>query len=410
MPFTDRIVLDDLEQQIFDELSKMPVIDAHEHLKSEKEFLSTRYDWAWAIQYVINDLRAAGLDQSFDIYDNSLSPAEKWAKVKPFWPAARWGTPARMFRFSLREWFGFDDITDDNFELLGQKLNANTRPGFYKTALTDKCHVQCAISNGRNWKDYADALVRVIVNIPRLTGPVLLQEFSTSVGLPIRNDDDLRQALRKYFDDALAAGVVGFKTVAYPLPRYTASAMPQIVADLAAGQRLADGQWQQMLSYVHDLSFDIIRPTDKVVAVHCGCWTDYRETHTVNFYEVMLEHPGIRFDLFHMGMPSPRQSVLVGKYLPNAVHNLAGALLFSQHMFESALQEYLDIVPASKFIGFGGDFQWRPELVWGHLQLQMESYARVFAARIRRGMIDMDSSLETLHSWMYENPKRYYRL
>ena len=127
MTSIDRVVLDDLERRIDDELARMPVVDAHEHLRTEREFVDIPCDWAWIVQYVINDLKAAGLDDSFDIYDNALDPAEKWHRVRPFWRQARWGTPARILRLSLREWFNIDDVTDENFEWLGRKLNENPR-------------------------------------------------------------------------------------------------------------------------------------------------------------------------------------------------------------------------------------------------------------------------------------------
>jgi hypothetical protein len=79
-------------------------------------------------------------------------------------------------------------------------------------------------------------------------------------------------------------------------------------------------------------------------------------------------------------------------------------------MTEHALNEWLDVVPVSKIIGFGGDFIWNPENTWGHLQMCRESLARVFASRIRRGLIDPDGALEILRAWMYENPKRIYGL
>jgi predicted TIM-barrel fold metal-dependent hydrolase len=411
MAFTDTIVLDDLERKLFDAMAKMPVIDAHEHLRTEKEFVETECDWAWAMQYVVNDLQAAGLDAAFSIYDNSIAPAEKWRRMKPYWNAVRWGTPARMLRFSLGEWFGMDDVTDDNFEALGRSLNANRRAGFYAEALAKKCRIERVITNARDWKESeTGGLVRAIVNIPKITWPAELKAFETRMGARLHTAGDLADAVRKYLADALAAGVVGFKTIAWniqPCDRITAD---RLVVELAAGGRLVGDEWLHMLGFLYETAFEFLRDKGTVVAVHCGCWPDYRETHTVNFYETICKHPDIRFDLFHMGVPSPRQSALVGKFAPNAMHNLCGALLFSQHMFESSLQEWLDIVPTSKIIAFGGDYQWRPELVWGHLQLQRESYARVFAARIRRGMIDFDAAVETLRSWFYDNPKRVYGL
>ena len=79
-------------------------------------------------------------------------------------------------------------------------------------------------------------------------------------------------------------------------------------------------------------------------------------------------------------------------------------------MMENALQEYLDIVPTSKFLAFGGDYHWNPELTWGALRMARESLARVFAARIRRGMIDTDGALGVLKTWFYDNPKRIYSI
>lgn len=402
--------LDDLERRIFDAQAALPVIDAHEHFKSEKEFLATWYDWAWLTQYVINDLKAAGLEDSFSIYNNALTPAQKWAKVKPYWNLARQGTAARMFRLSLKEWFGVEDITDENFEQVGRQMNENTHSGFYRQALRDKCNIRCVIANAKHWQDYDDEFIRFIVNIPRLDSSQALADLETRTGLPVRNLDHVQDALRKYFADAISAGAVGFKTIAHPMAKSDHETVGRLVARLVEGGRLAEAEYPIMTRFAHQASFDILRNSGKVVAVHCGCWPDYRDSQTVNMYEIMLHYPEIHFDLFHMGMPSPRQSVLVGKFIPNATHNLAGALLFSQHMFEHALQEYLDIVPVSKMIGFGGDYQWRPELVWGHLQLQRESYARVFAARIRRGMIDLDGAIEALQMWMYDNPKRVYSL
>lgn len=53
---------DEMEQRIFDELSKMTIIDAHEHLRPEAQYSKAPMDWAWLLQYVINDMVAAGFE------------------------------------------------------------------------------------------------------------------------------------------------------------------------------------------------------------------------------------------------------------------------------------------------------------------------------------------------------------
>jgi predicted TIM-barrel fold metal-dependent hydrolase len=146
------------------------------------------------------------------------------------------------------------------------------------------------------------------------------------------------------------------------------------------------------------------------VGVHCGVWKDFRTQYVMNFFETLERFEDVHFDLFHMGMPAVREMAFVGKNLPNVSLNLCWSPIVSQHMMESALQEYLDLVPTSKIIGFGGDYHWNPELTFGHLQMARESLARVFAARIKRGMIDFDGAVAVLHAWLYDNPKRIYAI
>ena len=411
MAFADRIVLDELEQQLYDELSRMTIIDTHEHLKPEKQHLSKRFDWSWLLMgYLIHDLRSAGLDPKLDPWDNSTPPGRKWEMVKPYWQAVKWGTYARGLRLALAEWFGVDDITDDTWEMIGHKLNEHNKPGIYRKALAEKCRIERVICSNTEWTGYEGDLLRVIVAVPRIVTPADLSYYERLTGLPIRNAKQAYGALEKFFEDAERAGVVGFKTVACPMGPYDRSAVQRLLIKVGQGQALSFEEQPVMNRYFYELAFRLLRGTDKVVAVHCGVWGDFRTLDVMNFYQTIARFPGIKFDLFHMGMPSVRQMAFVGKNLRNASLNLCWSYLVSQHMAENALAEWLDIVPTTKVFGFGGDFVYNPQAVWGHLVMCRESLARVFAARIRRGMMDVDGAIAVLRAWMYENPKRYYGL
>ena len=63
-------------------------------------------------------------------------------------------------------------------------------------------------------------------------------------------------------------------------------------------------------------------------------------------------------------------------------------------MARSALDEWLDLVPANKIIGFGGDaFLW-VEWIVGDLVQSRENIAAVLAKRVRAGTLSEESSLE----------------
>ena len=411
MTFRDELVLDDLEQRLYDELAAMTIIDAHEHYKPEKDHLKNTYDWAWLLRgYLLHDLVSAGLRADFEPFDNSLTPARKWDEVKPYWDAVRWGTYARGLRFTLKEWFGVEDITDDTFERVGEKLNEDNTPGVYERALAEKCSIERVIISNTEWHGYEIDLFRIIVGFPYVATSEDVAYYEKLTGESIRTAAEFRKGIEKFIADALEAGVVGFKASARPAGECDDAGIDRLLAKISAGGNLSAGDRPAMDRFIHEESLGHIRGTDKVVAVHCGVWGDFRALDVMNIFQTLARYRDVRFDLFHMGMPSVRQMAFVGKNLPNVSLNLCWSPLVSQHMMESALQEWLDLVPVNKVFGFGGDFIWNPEQTWGHLVMCRESLAKVFAARIRRGMIDLDGAVEVLETWMYDNPKRYYRL
>ena len=409
MTFRDRMELDEVQQKLFDALGKMTIIDAHEHIKPEKERLTKTFDWAWLLcGYLIKDLQSAGLSTDFDPTDNSLSPRQKWERVKPYWQAVRWGTYARGLRLSLAEWCGVEDVTDGNIEEIGKKLNENNRPGFYREALGKKCLIERVIACTDDWHGYEGDFLRLILFLPLLHTREELDRYEKFTGRPMRNPKQVLNALEKLVADAVEANVVGFKTRAVAMGPYDRATVQRLLTRVIRGEALTAAEQPYMNRFIHEMALRLIRGTGKPVAVHCGVWDDFRRQDVMNFFETLQRFGEIHFDLFHMGMPAVREMAFVGKNLPNVSLNLCWSPLVSQHMMESALAEYLDIVPTSKVIGFGGDYHWNPELTWGHLVMARESLARVFAARIRRGMIDFDGSVEVLRAWLYDNPKRIY--
>jgi hypothetical protein len=79
-------------------------------------------------------------------------------------------------------------------------------------------------------------------------------------------------------------------------------------------------------------------------------------------------------------------------------------------MYKTTLNEWLDYVPVNKIIGFGGDVFTLPEHVWAQLQHALECMTAVLAERINEGRMEPDYAKYILRLWLYENPKRVYKL
>ncbi len=84
------------EARLFESLSKLPVIDAHEHLVTEKERVDRKVDFFLLFShYTRADLLSAGMTaQNYErLRDNQEMPVEeKWAVFSPYFPLIRYGS------------------------------------------------------------------------------------------------------------------------------------------------------------------------------------------------------------------------------------------------------------------------------------------------------------------------------
>jgi predicted TIM-barrel fold metal-dependent hydrolase len=122
-------------------------------------------------------------------------------------------------------------------------------------------------------------------------------------------------------------------------------------------------------------------------------------------------HPRTRFDLYHMGMPSVRQTGVIGKNNPNVWLNLCWSHVISPKMTRSFLNEWMDLVPMNKIIGFGGDYGPESlEKIYGHLQMAKEDAAEALAERVAARRMSERQAREVAQAWFYDNPRELYRI
>ena len=145
-----------------------------------------------------------------------------------------------------------------------------------------------------------------------------------------------------------------------------------------------------------------------VIAVHAGIWGDFRDIDSKHMLTLAPAHPQADFDLYHLGMPSVRDTIVVGKNLPNVYLNLCWTHIISQVQTCSGVDELLDQVPVNKITAFGGDYSRPVEKVVGHLHMARENLAQVFATRIERGRMSFDEATAILGLWFWDTPLRLY--
>lgn len=404
---------DALRTRLFEAIREIPVIDCHEHLGPEADRLALDVDATVLFShYCRTDLVTAGMpDRDYDrMCDYSLPPELRWRLLSPWLPYVKLGSYARAGLIAARELFGFEDVNDSNHEDVTARIREHNTPGLYRRILREKCNIRLALTQcGRT--DVGGDLLAPLMWLHEAADCGRWEDFvrvASAVGIVPHSLDDAVEVIDRHIARWKSEGALGVKLFAFGEAQPDRKAAHEQFEALRRGETLPHQEWSPLRAYLLDRGFALAAKHEMVVACHTGMWGDFRTLNPLHLIPVLARHPGTRFDIYHAGMPWVREAGVIGKNSPNAYLNLAWCHIISPRMTVSALDEWLDLVPVNKILGFGGDYGIPVEKVVGHLWLARHDVAEVLAGRAERGDLTEDRALEIARLWFWENPQRCY--
>lgn len=411
----------DIRERLIGAMEQMDVIDAHSHLVIERVRNERPVDiFLLTGQYLHGDLLSAGMLPELagggpgmsKLEDASIPLAKRWAWAWPYLRHTLYGGYFRPTAIALRDLYGIDELGPDTFEEASARLQAANRPGLFRSVLVDRCRIRRSlVQNGlfQEHQDPVDLLSPVFldVNLVEFMDASGIESLEAESGVPLVTFGDYLAALERRLTTAREHGMLGYKMAARihgPVDRARADAA---YIEFRRGGVQAD---PALKGTALDSVLQLAAQWDWPVAVHCGVWGDFRSTDPKNMIDLIAAHPGVRFDLYHLGIPFAREIVSIAKSFPNAHLNLCWTYLVSESITRQTIHELLDAVPVNKIIAFGSDSGWDFENVYGHLVMARQTLAEAFAERIAMGRCDEDGALHILRAWLHDNPARFYRL
>jgi len=406
------MLTNNLAEELYEYGQNLKVIDAHEHFVSEpwhvKQYLSF-FDY---LAYTKHDLASAGSPDAYAPQPTSEEEAvELFARIKLYWQHVKYGSYSRPALLAIKKFHDCDDFTEESIIKIGKELNASNKPGLY-----DKIFELCKIEKILNQNVLNEE--KAFVDKRFCYGIVCEHDYNTRLRAyfekyPKGSYDDFLDKFKADMDDELARGAV--------LQKF----FPDVFI-CPPDERAARAAFEDMrlctskdIKPAPVLSSTIAHARIKqcaehgiVAAIHTGVWGNTPRLSPKHLFDVMEVYfkDGPSFDIYHMGIPYVRECAYLGKNYPLVHLNLCWSHNVSEQMTRSTIGEWLDIVPVNKVFGFGGDVCTLPQHVWGQLHHALQNLAEAFAYRINIGRMDKDYAKEVLNLWMYENPKRVYKL
>jgi len=402
-------------EALMDYAQSVPVIDTHEHIPCrERDYLAHTIRFGELFNpYVSNDLVSAGVPKPPDVWAAFHCIPDDWQAFAPAWQACKHSSFARPIRIALQEFYDVDDFAEENFLDIVARINANNTEGIYDRLLRQKCNIEKSIVCAGELPDPDDPLLCGNISSPSLNCNTLtgirLMEEQAGYG-SVKTVEELVELGDAWMELQVSRGAMEFKTRASAVQYPDRASAQEILDRLLNGETICEDDVAPLSSYVREFNARKCAELQLPFAMHTGVWKDYRAIEIADQIPFILRHPETRMDLYHVGIPHPRDAIQIVKNFPNAYLNLCWAHIVASDMVVQTMKEAIDMVPFNKIFAFGADYVFFIEKVYGHLQIARENIALVLGDRVDRGLMDIDEAKAILKAWFYDNPKRFYKI
>jgi hypothetical protein len=408
------------EQRIRDHINSMKVVDTHEHLANPAGYANNKaLDFVMLLHhYTYDDIRSAGMpkQQFQDLMKDSLSVAEKWNILKPFWEGTNNTAYSRAVLLAVDSLFGVKDINEKTVVELSDKLRNAYKGNWFDHVLKEKCNLEYVVVDGED-RSYGDKkMFRYVKRFDyiNIDSRKKIETIEKRQKVGINSLDDLVAALGVEFHTAMKEGFVAVKIgVAYN----------RILFFDDAKKEKAEGVFNKIKSSAGDvvLSFDEVKPlqdymTHRVielarssnvpVQIHTGLQAgdgnfieNSNPTHLANLF---LKYRDVNFILFHGGYPFGGELATLAKNFRNVYIDMCWLYIISPSYSKRYLHEWLETVPANKIMAFGGDFH-NVEGTYGHLLFAKQIVSNVLSEKVKDGYFTEDESIKIADMLLYKN-------
>ena len=408
-----------IEKNLLKAMEGMEIIDGHEHIPPEEVRTSRDVDvFTLFCHYTRGDLMRAGMSLELfkSLFDTSIPLDKRWKDFAPYWENIRHTSYSRAVLIAARKFYGAEDINGNTYWDISEKMKKFNRPGIYRKVLKEACRIKTCLNQcGRTDLD-RNIFTPVMPLIggfeivrDQLTGASIFLEPPLKIkkNREIKNLDDYVSAILEYIAKVKKEGAVGLKMKSLP---YSDPDRKKAAAEFSKIRQGRDYAPMTLDSYVIDRVLSFAEKEGMPIAVHTGYWGDFRKLHPLHVIPLLQKFPRVRFDIYHLGYPWVRDTLMLAKGFSNVWLNFCWTYIISEKCAAEALDEAIDTVPSNRIIGFGGDYNEPVEEVYGHLVMARESMAKVLGRRIKEGTMTENQALVLLKKWFWDNPVELYRL
>ncbi len=411
-------------------IEKIRVVDTHEHLRGELGYLNHGPDDFFDLMgdyYNANDKR---------YLDKTLSVEQRWQSFEPLYKTLKNRNYVCSTATGIKKIYGIEITDAQSIKKINEAMKKQHKPGIYTRILHDIGKIDYVMVQGRwrsaitdeNYPDFfrGSRVIDKMVVFDDIEDDTF--RFARHYGVQIRCIDDIEEIYKRFIDESIRTGAVGFKySGAYlrdldfsnPDKEKAEAVLQKMLQNTEAkfswaGGKMGLDEARDLSTYLMHAMLRLIEKSKMPVAFHTGIVSmggggDVRRSNPQLLIPLFKQYPNINFDLYHSGFPYVTESVELGKSWPNVYLNMCWSQNLSPTMARQQLAEMLECVPVNKILAYGGDSRILENAI-GDLEIAKENCAVVLAEKVLDGKFAEPEAIEYAQRILRTNAIELYKL
>lgn len=411
---------------IEDVVQQTAILDTHEHLIEESRRLAGPRandpfypcnDWSYLYHhYASEDLYTVGFtgEQARQFFDPQLDPKEKWRIFAPFYQRTANTAYFLAIRQTLRLLFEEEDIHEGNVERISEKMQAQTRKGFYSSILRDVVNIEsCQVNSLEHMlceTEYPDLLLQDM-SINWLSTGLSHEAVVSSKSSTLK---DWYRIIDWHFEHYGPRAIAVKTQAAYwrdlSFERVTVEeATPLFERFVGDAQALSGAELKALQDHLFHYCVQRAIDYHLPIKLHCGYLAGNNtmplgrlKSIASDLCPLLQAYPEASFILMHIGYLYQHEFIALARHYSNVYLDMCWAWLVNPLASIRFLKEALMAVPSAKLFGFGGDY-YPVEPVVGHAWIARRGIAQALSELVLEGWMSEENALRAVRQMLREN-------
>ena len=400
-------------------ISESPLVDTHEHLKKEPEWVENGPDILQDLfgNYVPADLKTAGASPEAlqNLTDGTRDIAGRFEAIRPAWEATQLTGYGEAVRLLATEFYEIDELTVASLEGAQDRLLRLREPGKRYDILKRTAGLDHLQTDDFCWpcvpdESGPDFFLYDLSWAGFCNGSIDVPDLLTETGIEVTDLESPRTGMAAVFHKYAGCAIAVKAQHAYNRTltweaRSDDDAARALNATLSGSPTLENqlclGDWCWArgveLAIEHDLPFKI----------HTGYYAgnDRMPVDRIkagNLCAILAAYPRARFVLMHIAYPYSHELIALAKHYPNVWVDLCWAWSIDPFSSADFVRRFIHAVPVNKLFGFGGDTGWPTSAAAYAIQMR-RWFTRALQTEIDEGLLSEKHAIEAASRIMHEN-------